>query len=109
MTDKRVKNEDGSYKNELFYSEQGLSEFVRFIDALREPLIEEVIHITTDKYGTPVEIAMIYNNSYAENVHSYVNNINTIEGGTHLTGFRRGLTRTLKIRRRFQNARKAKN
>jgi DNA gyrase subunit B len=96
MTDKRVKNEDGSYKNELFYSEQGLSEFVRFIDASREPLIEEVIHITTDKYGTPVEIAMIYNNSYAENVHSYVNNINTIEGGTHLTGFRRGLTRTLK-------------
>ena len=96
MTDKRVKNEDGSYKNELFYSEQGLSEFVRFIDTSREPLIEEVIHITTDKYGTPVEIAMIYNNSYAENVHSYVNNINTIEGGTHLTGFRRGLTRTLK-------------
>lgn len=96
MTDKRVKNEDGSYKSELFYSEQGLNEFVRFIDASREPLIEEVIHITTEKYGTPVEIAMIYNNSYVENVHSYVNNINTIEGGTHLTGFRRGLTRTLK-------------
>ncbi len=96
MTDKRVKNEDDSYKSELFYSEQGLNEFVRFIDASREPLIEEVIHITTDKYGTPVEIAMIYNNSYVENVHSYVNNINTIEGGTHLTGFRRGLTRTLK-------------
>ncbi|MDD3431038.1 MAG: DNA topoisomerase (ATP-hydrolyzing) subunit B [Bacteroidales bacterium] len=96
MTDRRVKNEDGSLKNELFYSELGLSEFVRFIDASREPLIEEVIHITTEKYGTPVEIAMIYNNSYAENVHSYVNNINTIEGGTHLTGFRRGLTRTLK-------------
>ena len=96
MTDKRVKNEDGSYKSELFYSELGLSEFVRFIDASREPLIEEVIHITTEKYGTPVEIAMIYNNSYVENVHSYVNNINTIEGGTHLTGFRRGLTRTLK-------------
>lgn len=96
MTDKRVKNEDGSHKSELFYSELGLSEFVRFIDASREPLIEEVIHITTEKYGTPVEIAMIYNNSYVENVHSYVNNINTIEGGTHLTGFRRGLTRTLK-------------
>lgn len=96
MTDKRVVKEDGNYKGELFYSEKGLSEFVRFIDSSREPLIEEVIHISTDKFGTPVEIAMIYNSSYVENVHSYVNNINTIEGGTHLTGFRRGLTRTLK-------------
>ena len=83
-------------KTETFHSAEGLREFVRYIDAGREPLIESVIHISTDKFGTPVEVAMMYNKSYTENVHSYVNNINTIEGGTHLTGFRRGLTRTLK-------------
>ncbi len=98
LTDLRVNPEDENAqpKSNVFHSDEGLKEFVRYIDASREPLIEDVIHISTDKYGTPVEVAMIYNNSYTENVHSYVNNINTIEGGTHLTGFRRGLTRTLK-------------
>ncbi len=96
LTDKREKKEDGEYKSDNFYSTEGLAEFVRFIDQSREKLIDEVIHISTDKYATPVEIAMVYNTSYNENIHSYVNNINTIEGGTHLAGFRRGLTRTLK-------------
>ncbi len=96
LTDKRVLNEDGSFKSEVFYSEKGLSEFVEFLDSSRERLIEDVIHISTDKFGTPVEIAMTYNTSYNENIFSYVNNINTIEGGTHVAGFRRGLTRTLK-------------
>lgn len=96
ITDKRNKNEDGSYRSNTFYSELGLEEFVLFIDFSREKLIEDVIHISTDKFGTPVEIAMIYNTGYNENLYSYVNNINTIEGGTHIAGFRRGLTRTLK-------------
>ena len=96
LTDKRVKNEDETFKTETFFSNEGLKEFVLFIDEAREKLIDDVIHITTEKNGTPVEIAMSYNTSYNENVHSYVNNINTIEGGTHLAGFRRGLTRTLK-------------
>lgn len=96
LTDKRVINEDGTVKQEVFHSTDGLKEFVRFLDATREPLIEDVIHISTDKFGTPVEVAMMYNQSYNENIFSYVNNINTIEGGTHLAGFRRGLTRTLK-------------
>jgi DNA gyrase subunit B len=96
LTDKREIKEDGEYKSDNFYSTEGLAEFVRFIDQSREKLIDEVIHISTDKYATPVEIAMVYNTSYNENIHSYVNNINTIEGGTHLAGFRRGLTRTLK-------------
>jgi len=96
ITDKRNKNEDGSYRSNTFYSELGLEEFVLFIDSSREKLIEDVIHISTDKFGTPVEIAMIYNTGYNENLYSYVNNINTIEGGTHIAGFRRGLTRTLK-------------
>ncbi len=96
LTDKRVKLEDGSFKFERFYSQEGLKEFVRFIDEAREKLIEDVIHITTEKQGIPVEVAMTYNTSYNENIFSYVNNINTIEGGTHLAGFRRGLTRTLK-------------
>ncbi|MFV0391511.1 MAG: DNA topoisomerase (ATP-hydrolyzing) subunit B [Paludibacteraceae bacterium] len=90
------KEEDGSIREETFYSKEGLKEFVAYIDESREDLIEKVIHVTTEKNGTPVEIAMVYNTSYNENIHSYVNNINTIEGGTHLTGFRRGLTRTLK-------------
>ena len=81
---------------EEFHSEQGLKEFVEYLDANRERLIEKIIHITFDKTEIPVEIALQYNNSFSENVHSYVNNINTIEGGTHLAGFRRGLTRTLK-------------
>lgn len=96
LTDKRFKNEQGEYKSETFYSENGLEEFVRFIDEAREKLLPDVIHICTDKYDTPVDIAMTYNTTYNENIHSYVNNINTIEGGTHLAGFRRGLTRTLK-------------
>ena len=96
LTDKRELQEDGSYKKEVFFSKEGLKEFVEYIDESRENLIEQVIHISTEKNGIPVEIALLYNTSYNENIHSYVNNINTIEGGTHLTGFRRGLTRTLK-------------
>jgi DNA gyrase subunit B len=86
----------GSPRYEEFRSEHGLKEFVEYLDSNRERLIEKVIHITHDKTDIPVEIALQYNNSFSENVHSYVNNINTIEGGTHLAGFRRGLTRTLK-------------
>jgi DNA gyrase subunit B len=86
----------GSPRTEVFHSEQGLKEFVEYLDANRERIIEKVIHITYDKSDIPVEIALQYNSSFSENVHSYVNNINTIEGGTHLAGFRRGLTRTLK-------------
>ena len=96
LTDKRIVNEDGTFKSEVFHSEEGLKEFVEYIDESREPLIDNIIHITTEKNGIPVKIAMTYNTSYNENIHSYVNNINTIEGGTHLAGFRRGLTRTLK-------------
>jgi len=96
LTDKRHIEEDGSFKSEVFHSTEGLKEFVEYIDEAREPLIDSVIHISTEKNGIPVEIAMTYNTSYNENIHSYVNNINTIEGGTHLAGFRRGLTRTLK-------------
>ncbi|MBQ5387595.1 MAG: DNA topoisomerase (ATP-hydrolyzing) subunit B [Paludibacteraceae bacterium] len=96
LTDKREKNEDGSFKGEIFYSEEGLSEFVRYIDGNRTPLISEVIHLNTEKYGTPVEVAIIYNTDFNENVHSYVNNINTIEGGTHVAGFRAALTRVMK-------------
>jgi DNA gyrase subunit B len=96
LTDRREILENGEFKSEKFHSVEGLKEFVRFLDQSREPLIDDVIHISTDKYGTPVEVAMMYNQSYNENVFSYVNNINTIEGGTHLAGFRRGMTRTLK-------------
>ncbi len=96
ITDKRVKNEDGSYLRDEYYSTEGLKEFIKFLDANREPLIEEAIYLDTEKEGIPVEAALQYNTSYNENIHSYVNNINTIEGGTHLTGFRRALTRTLK-------------
>ena len=96
LTDYREQREDGTYKQELFYSEEGLREFVRYVDSSREHLIQDVIYINTEKQGTPVEVAIMYNTSYAENIHSYVNNINTIEGGTHLAGFRRALTRTLK-------------
>ncbi|MGI6479661.1 MAG: DNA topoisomerase (ATP-hydrolyzing) subunit B [Salinivirgaceae bacterium] len=96
LTDRREKDDDGKFISEIFYSENGLEEFVRFLDGNRESLIENVINISTEKSSVPVEIALLYNNTYTENVHSYVNNINTIEGGTHLTGFRRGLTRTLK-------------
>ena len=96
LTDKRVVKEDGSYKSEILRSEEGLKEFVRYIDRSKEQLIPDVIHIVTEKQGIPVEVAMTYNTSFNESVFSYVNDINTIEGGTHLAGFRRGLTRTLK-------------
>ncbi len=96
LTDRRVKNEDGSFKHEVFFSEEGLKEFVKYIDSSREHLFEDVIYINTEKQGIPVEVAIMYNTSYAEILHSYVNNINTIEGGTHVAGFRRALTRTLK-------------
>ena len=96
LTDKRETNAEGEFKSEVFHSETGLAEFVRYIDENREPLIEEVIHMEGERNGVPVEVAMIYNTSFNENIHSYVNNINTHEGGTHLSGFRRGLTATLK-------------
>jgi DNA gyrase subunit B len=96
IIDKREKDDNGEFKTDEFFSEAGLSEFVDYLDGTRERLIDETIHISTEKNGVPVEIAMTYNSSFTENIHAYVNNINTIEGGTHLTGFRRGLTRTLK-------------
>ena len=96
LTDKRVLKEDGSFKSEVFHSDEGLKEFVRYIDRSKEKLIPDVIHIVTEKQGIPFEVALTYNTSYNESVFSYVNDINTIEGGTHLAGFRRGLTRTLK-------------
>lgn len=96
LVDKRQMNESGEPREKQFFSQEGLKEFVEYLDAGREKLIENIIHISTDKNDVPVEIALQYNTSFTENIHSYVNNINTIEGGTHLTGFRRGLTRTLK-------------
>ncbi|WP_372744515.1 DNA topoisomerase (ATP-hydrolyzing) subunit B [Lutibacter sp.] len=96
LTDKRVTDEEGNHPLERFYSDEGLPEFVRYLDATRERLTSNVISIEGEKNGVPVEVAMVYNTSYAENLHSYVNNINTHEGGTHLAGFRRGLTATLK-------------
>ncbi len=96
LCDLRNKDEHGESRREQYYSETGLDEFVRYIDAAKEPLIKDVIHITSNKGGIPVEVAMTYNTSFNENIYSFVNNINTIEGGTHLTGFRRGLGATLK-------------
>ncbi|MEX2485050.1 MAG: DNA topoisomerase (ATP-hydrolyzing) subunit B [Brumimicrobium sp.] len=90
------KDEEGNFPKEVFHSEGGLREFAKYLDKSREPLIEEVIYMDGEKDGIPVEVAMIYNTSYTENIQAYVNNINTHEGGTHLTGFRRGLTHTLK-------------
>ena len=96
IIDKREKDEKGEFVADTFKSEEGLKEFIRFLDETREPVIANVIHMEGEKNGIPVEVAMIYNTSYSENLHSYVNNINTHEGGTHLSGFRRGLTHTLK-------------
>lgn len=96
IEDLRSKNDKGEYVKDTFHSEEGLKEFIRFMDSNREPIIGNVISMEGEKNEIPVEVAMIYNNSYAENLHSYVNNINTHEGGTHLSGFRRGLTSTLK-------------
>jgi DNA gyrase subunit B len=96
LTDKREKDDEGNFIGEVFHSEGGLKEFVEYLDATREKLIDEPIYIESEKGEVPVQVAMSYNTSYAENVVSYVNNINTIEGGTHVSGFRRALTRTLK-------------
>ncbi|RNC89374.1 MAG: DNA topoisomerase (ATP-hydrolyzing) subunit B [Allomuricauda sp.] len=96
LTDKRHKDDKGEFMGETFHSEEGLKEFIRFLDETREPLIQSVISMEGEKNGIPVEVAMVYNTGFSENLHSYVNNINTHEGGTHLSGFRRGLTSTLK-------------
>ena len=96
LTDMRNVNENGNPHKETYYSETGLREFVQYIDSNKESLIDDVIHLNKESQGVPVEVALTYNNTYNENVYSFVNNINTIEGGTHLTGFRRGLTSTLK-------------
>jgi DNA gyrase subunit B len=96
LTDERDPNEDGTFPTEVFYSEGGLREFVSYLDATRTAIIPNPIYLDGIKQGIPVELAFQYNDTYSENVHSYVNNINTIEGGTHVAGFRRGLTRTLK-------------
>ena len=96
LTDRRVVNDEGKFKQEIFYSEEGLKEFVRYLESSRDHLINDVIYLNTVKQGIPIELAFMYNTGFSENVHSYVNNINTIEGGTHLAGFRRALTRTLK-------------
>ncbi len=96
LTDKRKTDDKGAFVSEVFHSERGLEEFIVFLDESREPLIQKVIAIEGEKSGIPVEIAMVYNTGFSENLHSYVNNINTQEGGTHLAGFRRGLTHTLK-------------
>lgn len=96
LSDERVKNDDGTNVSQEFYSEGGLREFVMFLDGTREKLISEPIYMEGEKQGIPVEVSVMYNNGYSENLHSYVNNINTIEGGTHVAGFRRALTRTLK-------------
>ena len=96
LTDMRQIDTEGNPRREIFYSKEGLREFVEYIDSNKESLINDVIHLNTERQGIPVEVALTYNSSYNENVHSFVNNINTIEGGTHLSGFRRGLTTTLK-------------
>ena len=96
LTDEREVQDDGSYVSEIFHSDEGLKEFIKFLDGNREAIISDVISMEGEKNGTPVEVAMVYNTSFTENLHSYVNNINTHEGGTHLAGFRRGLTTTLK-------------
>ncbi len=96
LIDKRHQDDKGEFVSETFHSEEGLKEFVRFLDGNRQPIIGDVISMEGEKNDIPVEVAMIYNDSYAENLHSYVNNINTHEGGTHLAGFRRGLTTSLK-------------
>ncbi|MFP9099411.1 DNA topoisomerase (ATP-hydrolyzing) subunit B [Flavobacterium sp. RHBU_24] len=96
LTDKRNKDDKGEFVSEVYHSDEGLKEYIRFLDANREPIISHVISMENEKGEIPVEVALIYNTSYTENIFSYVNNINTHEGGTHLSGFRRGLTNTLK-------------
>ena len=96
FTDKREKDKDGNFISEVFHSDEGLKEYIRYLDGNREPIISHVISMDSEKGEIPVEVALIYNTSYTENIFSYVNNINTHEGGTHLQGFRTGLTRSLK-------------
>ncbi len=96
LTDMRQLDDEGNPRKDVFHSAEGLKEFVKYIDEGKEPLIEDIIHLNTERGGVPIEVAMTYNTDFNENIYSYVNNINTIEGGTHLTGFRRGLTTTLK-------------
>lgn len=96
LSDMRVTDDNGAHPREKFHSEEGLKEFIKYLDGNREPLIADVISMEGEKNDIPVEVAMVYNTSFSENLHSYVNNINTHEGGTHLSGFRRGLTTTLK-------------
>ena len=96
ITDNRKKDKEGNALSETFLSKEGLSEFIKYLDESREPIINNIIKMEGEKNGIPVEVAMVYNSSFSENLHSYVNNINTHEGGTHLSGFRRGLTNTLK-------------
>jgi len=96
LTDKRTTDDEGNFPTEVFHSDEGLPEFIRYLDSTREQLTANIISMEGEKNGIPVEVAMVYNTSYSENLHSYVNNINTHEGGTHLSGFRRGLTHTLK-------------
>mgnify|MGYP001402634839 FL=1 len=96
ITDNRKKDKEGNVLSETFLSKEGLSEFIKYLDESREPIINNIIKMEGEKNGIPVEVAMVYNSSFSENLHSYVNNINTHEGGTHLSGFRRGLTNTLK-------------
>jgi DNA gyrase subunit B len=96
LTDNRTTDDEGNYPTEVFHSDEGLPEFIRYLDSTREQLTANIISMEGEKNGIPVEVAMVYNTSYSENLHSYVNNINTHEGGTHLSGFRRGLTHTLK-------------
>lgn len=96
LTDRRAVEEDGTFKQEVFHSEEGVKEFVRFLNSTNTPLIEDVIYLNTEKQGIPIECAIMYNTGFRENLHSYVNNINTIEGGTHEAGFRTALTRVLK-------------
>ena len=96
LTDLRPDEEGNIRQPEVFHAKEGLKEFVRFVDRHRTHLFDDVIYLKTEKQGTPIEVAVMYNTDYSENIHSYVNNINTIEGGTHLTGFRMALTRTLK-------------
>lgn len=109
LTDRRVVNDEGKFKQEIFYSEEGLKEFVRYLESSRDHLINDVIYLNTEKQGIPIELAIMYNTGFSENVHSYVNNINTIEGGTHPGRFPPcTYTYSKEICRRQQNAGKGK-